>query len=113
MFVAMVAGMAGLGVLLGASRGLDQAYTAAPVELQALIMAVSMIVPMVAWMRFRHHSLQTSAEMAASMLVPSAVLFPLLWSGVASADTVLVLEHVAMPLAMIGAMLLRRGEYGL
>src|SRR5215831_9382007 len=44
-----------------------------------LTMAVTMTLPMVAWMRFRGHAWQPTAEMAASMLVPTAGVLVLLW----------------------------------
>jgi hypothetical protein len=75
-------------------------------------MAVTMTVPMVGWMRYRGHAWRPTMEMSASMLVPTAAVLGLLWTGVATAmGTLMVLEHVAMLSFMLLAMLLRWDEY--
>lgn len=75
-------------------------------------MAVTMTLPMVAWMRYRGHAWRPTMEMSASMLVPTAGVLVLLWTGVATAmGTLMVLEHVAMLSCMLLAMLVRRDEY--
>jgi hypothetical protein len=75
-------------------------------------MAVTMTVPMVAWMRFRGHSARVNAEMAASMLLPTFAAIGLLRAGIVGDAGVLMLgEHVAMLLGMLAAMLLRFDEY--
>jgi hypothetical protein len=75
-------------------------------------MAVTMTVPMVAWMAYRGHSPRANAEMAASMLLPTLGAIALLGASVVEDAGVLMLgEHVAMLLAMLAAMLLRRSEY--
>jgi hypothetical protein len=75
-------------------------------------MALSMTVPMVAWMGFRGHGWRLSMEMAASMLVPTVAVMGLLEGGmVEDYDMLLLLEHVAMLPSMLVAMLLRRQEY--
>lgn len=51
--------------------------------------------------------------MGAAMVLPLAALFPMLWTGLLSADAVLDLQHLLMLPAMLGAMLYRRREYGL
>jgi hypothetical protein len=50
--------------------------------------------------------------MAGAMFAPAIALFPLLWLGVVSGDSLLLLEHVAMFPLMFLVMLRRRGEYG-
>jgi hypothetical protein len=74
-------------------------------------MALTMTVPMVAWMRYRGHGRRSNMEMAASMLIPTFVVMALLTAGVANSGTLMVLEHAAMLACMLGAMLLRRDEY--
>jgi hypothetical protein len=75
-------------------------------------MAATMTLPMVGWMRYRGHGWRPSAEMATSMLVPTAGAIALLGGGlVENLDTVMVIEHVAMLLGMLVAMLLRPAEY--
>jgi hypothetical protein len=50
--------------------------------------------------------------MAASMLIPTAGVIGLLWSGlVTDIGSLLAIEHVVMLPAMLAAMLLRRDEY--
>jgi hypothetical protein len=75
-------------------------------------MAVTMTVPMVAWMRYRGHAWRPIAEMAASMLLPTLAVLVLLWTGVATgAGVLMVIEHAAMLVCMLGAMLARWDEY--
>ena len=84
-----------------------------PVEVQALFMTATMTVPMSGWMLFRGHSRRGTAEMAAAMVLPLAVLFPMSWAGLISGDALLGLQHVLMLAAMLGAMFYRRTDYGL
>jgi hypothetical protein len=75
-------------------------------------MAVTMTVPMVAWMRYRGHAWRPTLEMAASMLLPTLAVLVLLWTGVAtSVGVLMVIEHVAMLTCMLLAMLGRLDEY--
>lgn len=75
-------------------------------------MAVTMTVPMVAWMAYRGHCRRANAEMAGSMFVPALAAIALLKANVvADAGVLMVAEHVAMLLGMLGVMLLRRTEY--
>jgi flagellar biosynthetic protein FliP len=82
-------------------------------ELYGTLMAVSMTVPMVAWMRFRRHSWRLSSEMAAAMIVPTLVLLVLASLNLVSGRTMIGLQHGLMMPSMLGAMLYRRSEYGL
>jgi hypothetical protein len=76
-------------------------------------MAITMTVPMVAWMRFRGHGWRRCNEMAVAMLIPIAGVLALLGAGLfANEGTLLMLEHVVMLPCMLVAMLLRRDEYG-
>ena len=69
MWIGMVAGKPVFLAITGLSstRQASQLYPAQSV----LSMALSMTVPMVAWMLFRGHGWRNSAEMAAAMLVPA------------------------------------------
>ena len=76
------------------------------------LMAVTMIVPMVAWMRFRGHGWRANGEMSLSMVLPTLGAIALLSADVVEdVGALLAAEHVAMLLAMLGAMLLRASEY--
>jgi hypothetical protein len=74
-------------------------------------MATTMTLPMVAWMRYRGHRWQPTLEMAASMVIPTLVAIALLAAELAGFGALMGLEHVAMLLGMLVAMLLRIDEY--
>ena len=100
----------GMGVLGGgfAAAGLDPEG----LELELLWMAFIMSVPMVAWMRYRGHGWAPSAEMTASMFIPSFAAIALLQAGlVDERGTLMAIQHAGMFPAMLVAMLLRRDEY--
>ncbi len=116
MLVAMVAGMAVLGVPAGmALEALGTTTSELREDAPALLllgMAVTMTVPMVGWMRLRGHGWAASNEMAASMFVPTFAAIALRWGGVVEdVGSLLVIQHVAMLPSMLVAMLLRREEY--
>ena len=80
--------------------------------LMLLGMMVTMTVPMVGWMRYRGHGRRANTEMAASMLLPTLAAIGLLAAGVLTDfGTLMAVEHVAMLLGMLAAMLLRPDEY--
>ena len=115
MFAAMWIGMAAGRPVILAITGLsstDQAYRLYPWQ-SVLSMALSMTVPMVAWMLFRGHGWRNSAEMAAAMLVP-AIPFIILCSlhvlGGGPANGVYMMLST---LAMIGLMVYRRDVYSI
>ena len=116
MLVAMFGGMLVLGVPAGATlaavgMSMSELHSDAP-ALMLSVMAVTMTVPMVAWMRYRGHGRRANAEMSASMLVPTFAVIGLLWVDlVADIGALLLIQHIAMLLAMLGEMLLRRDEY--
>jgi hypothetical protein len=113
MVAAMMVGMVVLGAALRgvlALAGLE-VPTRYP-ELAALEMAFTMSVGMAAWMRHRGHRWASTLEMAGAMFAPTVALVPLLWLGVISGDTLLVLEHLAMLPLMYLVMVRRRAEYG-
>jgi hypothetical protein len=113
MIAAMMVGMlAGAAVFLTAvGMTADQAIRRYPV-LFVTVMAISMTVPMVAWMRYRGHGWRNSAEMAAAMVVPAIVFICLRWAHVISGPICGLYCASTIP-AMIGAMLYRRDEYGM
>jgi hypothetical protein len=115
MVVVMFAGMIVLGIpgeagLKAIGSGTAELRDNAP-ALVFLGMAATMTIPMVAWMRFRGHTWQPCLEMAASMIIPTLVAIALLATGAASFGTLMGLEHIAMLLGMLIAMLLRPSEY--
>jgi hypothetical protein len=114
MVVAMFLGMAVLGVPAGwtlsaLGTSMHALHSDAP-ALMLLGMAVTMTVPMVAWMRYRGHGWRPNAEMAASMFIPTFAVIALLPAGI-EVMTLMGIQHVVMLPAMLVAMLLRRAEY--
>jgi transcriptional regulator GlxA family with amidase domain len=82
---------------------------ALPPVLHQFGMAVSMTVPMVAWMRVRGHGWRHGFEMAAGMLAPWAAVLGLVAMGAANALPWLSnAADAAMILGMLGIMLFRR-----
>jgi hypothetical protein len=116
MFVAMLLGMVVLGVpVVSALRAMGTSYETLQNDAPAVAllgMATVMTVPMVGWMRYRGHGWRPNAEMAASMFVPTFAIIALLaTSAVEGFMTLMMLEHIVMPVTMLGAMLLRPQEY--
>jgi hypothetical protein len=115
MVVVMFAGMIVLGLpgeaaLHAIGSGTSDLRADAP-ALVFLGMAFTMTLPMVVWMRYRGHRWQPTLEMAASMVIPTLVAIALLATDVAGFTALMGLEHVAMLLGMLIAMLLRIDEY--
>src|SRR3954471_17397497 len=111
MFVGMlVLGLPGEAALKAIGSGTSELRHDAP-SLVFLDMAFTMTAPMVAWMRYRGHRWQPTLEMAASMIIPTLVAIALLATEVAGFEALMGLEHVAMLLGMLVAMLLRVDEY--
>ncbi len=115
MFAAMWIGMAAGRPVFLAITGLSstsQASRLYPAQ-SVLSMALSMTVPMVAWMLIRGHGWRNSAEMGAAMLVP-AIPFIILCSlhvlGGGPANGVYMMLST---LAMIGLMAYRRDVYSM
>jgi len=107
MVVVMVLGMFVLGAPANAL-----VHTSGRPGLMLAEMAVTMTLPMIAWMRFRGHAWRPCNEMAASMILPAAGAIGLLAAGlVTGVGMLMVVEHAAMLASMLLAMLLRRDEY--
>jgi hypothetical protein len=116
MVVVMMLGMMVLGAAFGALHLLlfGSGYADAwrdHVGLAAFGMAFNMTVPMVLWMRFRGHSWERGAEMAAAMTLPLLPAFVLYGLGAIPARGVLGMQMMLMLPAMLGAMLYRKEEY--
>ncbi|MFD7072821.1 hypothetical protein ACFV9G_01315 [Nocardioides sp. NPDC059952] len=112
MIIAMLVGMMvlyPLWMLATASQPADAWPHRTDVE--SLVMATTMVIPMAAWMRFRGHAWRPVVEMSAAMYAGFVVLFPFLWLGAIDADGLMLLGHVLMLLLMLAAMLARPGEY--
>jgi hypothetical protein len=115
MVIAMFLGMLLLGLpaegaLLALGSSTSELERDAP-ALMLLGMAFVMTVPMVAWMRHRGHGWRPSAEMAASMFLPTFAVIALMAIGIMDFWRAMGIEHVAMLPSMLVAMLLRRDEY--
>jgi hypothetical protein len=116
MVIVMFAGMAVLGLPAGwAMTAMGTSWDELQSDVPAAMfgaMALTMVVPMVAWMRFRGHGWRANGEMSLSMVLPTLGAIALLSADVAEdVGALLVAEHGVMLLAMLGAMLLRPSEY--
>lgn len=114
MVIAMFAGMIVLGLPAEAGlRAIGSSSSDLQVEAPAVLflgMALTMTVPMVAWMRYRGHDWRPCLEMSAAMFVPTFAAIALL-GAVDDFHALMMFEHVAMLIAMLGAMLARPAEY--
>jgi hypothetical protein len=109
MVIAMFVGMGVLGFPAASAMGALIDDTPA---LMFLRMATTMTVGMVVWMRYRGHGWRANTEMAASMFLPTFGVIGLLWAGLlTNLGVLMVVEHVAMLLAMASVMLMRPAEY--
>jgi hypothetical protein len=107
MFAGMFALMAPTGLVLSA---FGTSWSGLSPAMNTFVMALTMTLPMVAWMRYRGHAWRPNVEMAASMLIPTIAVMGVLWTGIAKGGLT-VPEHAGMLTCMLIAMLLRRGEY--
>jgi len=112
MIVAMIAGMALLGVAL-AVLGVPPGYSNPLVEYG--LMGASMAAPMVGWMRHRGHSWSDGLQMTVAMLAPMFALVLPVELGVAvpglSEGSLMMLSHVAMIGGMVALMVYRWDRY--
>lgn len=116
MVVVMMLGMLVLGApVVAALGGFGASMTELRDDAPAVLllgMAVTMTVPMVAWMMWRGHSTRLNVEMAAAMNAPTVAVLVLLGAGtMTDLGALMMVEHVAMPLTMLAAMFARRSEY--
>jgi hypothetical protein len=112
MTLAMMVGMIGGAAVFLTAVGMtvDQALRRYPVPF-TLVMAFSMTVPMVVWMRYRGHAWKACSEMAAAMVVPAIPLICLRLTHVISGP-ICGFYCALTILAMVLVMLYRRNEYG-
>ena len=110
MVIAMSVGMVVLDVMLvllgyqGISRRIPEVYT--------LIMALAMVVPMIAWMRFMmRHGWSRTAEMSAAMTVPIVALVILCAIGILPHTASVAWSMPIMYVAMLADMAYRRRDY--
>lgn len=112
MLIAMFVGMVALGGIIEGALALAGGSLAdASASLAAVVMAVNMTVPMIWWMHYRGHPARHRVEMAASMVVPTAVVIALDWLGAIPSNSVIMAQHVVMVSAMVGVMLWRYDHY--
>jgi hypothetical protein len=112
MVVAMFAGMGVLGGLSALGFALaGDSLSDQPGAFRIMLMGVNMTLPMVAWMAYRGHGRNRNMEMAASMLIPSALAAALTGAGVIGTDAGLGIQHAVMVPAMLGVMLWRYDHY--
>jgi hypothetical protein len=111
MLVAMAIGMfAGTAIFLTAVGMTFDEATAKRASEILLVMAISMTVPMVAWMRLRGHRWGRCGEMAVAMIAPVVPFLLLVWSG--ATKTALCGLYCALTVpAMYVAMRYRVEEY--
>jgi hypothetical protein len=108
----------GIGMALGVTAfrqvagglTIDDAGAQYPL-LSVAVLAVSMTAPMVAWMRFRGHSLRSCIEMALSMVVPAAPIVALYGLGVIDAPA--GVYCCTSMWTMVVYMIYRRSDYGM
>lgn len=91
--------------------GVGSGLTDQPAWLRIMLRGVNMTVPMVLWMAWRGHGAARNLEMAASMLVPSALAAALVTTGSLGVMTGMLIQHVVMVPAMLGVMLWRYPVY--
>ena len=113
MVAAMFLGMAALGVPAGwLFSAFGTSWSQLSTAWMVFAMAITMSLPMAAWMRYRGHAWRPTVEMVAAMIVPTLALMILAWAQVvAGMGAAMVIEHVAMLAAMLAVMLLRLDEY--
>jgi uncharacterized membrane protein YbjE (DUF340 family) len=111
MLVAMVIGMFAGGAIFTSALGItvEEAVQDHSVPF-AVVMALSMTAPMVAWMRFRGHHWDRSLEMGVAMIAPAIPLCAVGLAGVIN-GSICGLYCFFSVVAMVGVMVYRRHEY--
>ena len=105
MLAAMTVGMLVLGPLWPLPRALAERA-----DVAAFTTATDMTVAMAVWMWHRGHGAAYTAEMAAAMYAPFAVLLIPWWLGLVPGETVLLGGHLLMLPAMVAVMVRRAGD---
>ena len=110
MYIVMMLGMLPMAIVL-ALLGVRNLSNAQPV-LFAVIMTISMVLPMVPWMRFRMgHGWARTTEMSLAMIAPTVVFVPLCLVGLLPDRAAIAASMSLMPLAMLADMGYRWREY--
>src|ERR671923_499813 len=110
MFIAMAVGMALLAIALGL-LGYGNLGKRVP-EFYALLMAISMVIPMAAWMRFRMgHGWSRTTEMSGAMIIPTGILVVICSAGILPHAAALAWSMPLMYVAMLGDMGYRWRDY--
>lgn len=112
MLIAMFAGMGVFGaaiVLLGEPPGYGNLL------IKYGLMGLSMVVPMVGWMRYRGHPWSDGLEMSLAMLAPMLVPVIPVEMGMdvpgLTEESLMMISHVAMISGMVALMLYRWDRY--
>lgn len=109
MAIAMEIGMMPLGSVLSA-LGQSDLSSRSP-EAYSLAMNLSMVLPMAAWMLIRRHGLRLTAEMAAAMILPGAVVAAASLAGLLPHNAALSAVGTLMWIGMLAAMAFRWSAY--
>jgi hypothetical protein len=113
MCVAMCLGALTLNVLIwggAALLGYKNLFERFP-ELSALVITLTLSLPMVAWMRFRGHDWQHALEMSGATVLVGVLLIAGFWLGIVSQSGLIEWQiRLACPV-MVAVMLLRAGFY--
>lgn len=110
--IAMAAGMMTLFPLwLRAIRGAAADSWLVQIETSSLVMATTMALPVVVWMRIRRYRWRPTLELVVAVYAGFVLLFPFFWAGILAAGPVMLVGHVLMAVFVLVAMLFRRDEY--
>ena len=79
-------------------------------ELYLSVMAFTMTVPMVLWIRHRGHGLRSCFEMSAAMVLPGVFVLCMFWIGVTDGPACGLYGGLMIP-PMLAVVVSRRAEY--
>jgi flagellar biosynthetic protein FliP len=109
MAIAMEIGMMPLGSILAAVGQSD--LSARSPEAYSLVMNLSMAIPMAIWMLIRRHGIRLTAEMAAAMIVPGAIVAAGSLAGLLPHAAAVSAIGALMWIGMLAAMAVRWPAY--
>lgn len=110
MYIVMMLGMLPMAIVL-ALLGVRNLSKTQP-ELFAVTMTISMVLPMLAWMRFRMgHGWARTTEMSLAMIAPCVVFVPLCLIGLLPDQAAVGASMSLMPLTMLADMGYRWRDY--
>jgi len=110
MWVGMVVGGLVFAPVLGALGMTPSEARARYPELYLSVMAFTMTVPMVLWIRHRGHGLRSCFEMSAAMVLPGVFVLCMFWIGVTDGPACGLYGGLMIP-PMLAVVLSRRAEY--